>query len=110
MINLENYLLKELNEIARQLGADIGKSKKKSEIIEAIEKHMEEEEGFVLADGVLDIMSDGYGFLRETSVEKDIYMSASQIRKFKLRPDDRVFGEVRAVSYTHLTLPTILRV
>ena len=56
---------------------------------------MEEEEGFVLADGVLDIMSDGYGFLRETSVEKDIYMSASQIRKFKLRPDDRVFGEVR---------------
>ena len=95
MINLENYLLKELNEIARQLGADIGKSKKKSEIIEAIEKHMEEEEGFVLADGVLDIMSDGYGFLRETSVEKDIYMSASQIRKFKLRPDDRVFGEVR---------------
>ena len=95
MINLENYLLKELNEIARQLGADIGKSKKKSEIIEVIEKHMEEEEGFVLADGVLDIMSDGYGFLRETSVEKDIYMSASQIRKFKLRPDDRVFGEVR---------------
>lgn len=95
MINLENYLLKELNEIARQLGADIGKSKKKSEIIEVIEKHMEEEEGFVLADGVLDIMSDGYGFLRETSVEKDIYMSASQIRKFKLRSDDRVFGEVR---------------
>lgn len=95
MINLENYLLKELTEIARQLGVDTGKSKKKSDIIEAVEKHMEQEEGFVLAEGILDIMSDGYGFLRETSVEKDIYISASQIRKFKLRSDDKVFGEVR---------------
>lgn len=95
MINLENYLLKELTEIARQLGVDTGKSKKKSDIIEAVEKHMEQEEGFVLAEGILDIMSDGYGFLRETSVEKDIYISASQIRKFKLRSDDKVFGKVR---------------
>ena len=95
MIELEKFLLRELNEIAKQLGIDTGKLKKKSEVVEAIEKRMDETEGFVLADGVLDIMADGYGFLRETSVEKDIYLSASQIRKFKLRSQDKIFGEVR---------------
>lgn len=95
MIELEKFLLKELTEIAKQLDIDTGKIKKKQEFVAAIEKRMDETEGFVLADGVLDIMADGYGFLRETSVEKDIYLSASQIRKFKLRSQDRVFGEVR---------------
>ncbi len=95
MIELEKFLLKELMEIAKLLEVEIGKGKKKSEVIEAIENYVEQTEGFVLAEGVLDIMADGYGFLRETSVEKDIYMSASQIRKFKLRSQDRVFGEVR---------------
>lgn len=37
-------------------------------------------------------------FLRGTSVEKDIYVSASQVRKFKLRTEDRVVGEVREPS------------
>ena len=95
MIELEKFLLKELNEIAKQLEIDLTNKKKKSEVITAIEEHMEQTEGFILAEGTLDIMADGYGFLRETSVEKDIYLSASQIRKFKLRSQDRVFGEVR---------------
>ena len=95
MIELEKFLLKELNEIAKQLEIDLTNKKKKSEVITAIEEHMEQTEGFILAEGTLDIMADGYGFLRETSVEKDIYISASQIRKFKMRPEDKVFGEVR---------------
>ena len=95
MIELEKFLLKELNEIAKQLEIDLTNKKKKSEVIAAIEEHMEQTEGFILAEGTLDIMADGYGFLRETSVEKDIYISASQIRKFKMRPEDKVFGEVR---------------
>ena len=95
MIELEKFLLKELNEIAKQLEIDLTNKKKKSEVITAIEEHMEQTEGFILAEGTLDIMTDGYGFLRETSVEKDIYISASQIRKFKMRPEDKVFGEVR---------------
>ena len=95
MIELEKFLLKELTEISKHLEVDLGNKKKKSEIIDAIETHMNKTEGFVLAEGFLDIMADGYGFLRETSVEKDIYMSASQIRKFKLRSQDKVFGEVR---------------
>lgn len=95
MIELEKFFLKELNEIAKQLEIDLTNKKKKSEVITAIEEHMEQTEGFILAEGTLDIMADGYGFLRETSVEKDIYISASQIRKFKMRPEDKVFGEVR---------------
>ena len=95
MIELEKFLLKELNEIAKQLEIDLTNKKKKSEVITAIEEHIEQTEGFILAEGTLDIMADGYGFLRETSVEKDIYISASQIRKFKMRPEDKVFGEVR---------------
>ena len=95
MIELEKFLLKELNEIAKQLEIDLTNKKKKSEVINAIEEHMEQTEGFILAEGTLNIMADGYGFLRETSVEKDIYISASQIRKFKMRPEDKVFGEVR---------------
>lgn len=95
MIELDKFLLKDLIEIIKQLDIDVGKSRKKSELIDAIDEYFNQNEGFVLADGVLDIMADGYGFLRETSVEKDIYISASQIRKFKLRSQDRVFGEVR---------------
>lgn len=95
MIELDKFLLKDLMEIIKQLDIDVGKSRKKSELIDAIDEYFNQNEGFVLADGVLDIMADGYGFLRETSVEKDIYISASQIRKFKLRSQDRVFGEVR---------------
>lgn len=95
MIELEKFLLKELNEIAKQLGVDLNNKKKKSEVIKAIEEHMKQTEGFILAEGILDIMADGYGFLRETSVDKDIYISASQIRKFKMRSLDKVFGEVR---------------
>lgn len=95
MIELDKFLLKDLMEIIKQLDIDVGKSRKKSELIDAIDEYFNQNEGFVLADGILDVMADGYGFLRETSVEKDIYISASQIRKFKLRSQDRVFGEVR---------------
>ena len=49
-----------------------------------------------IAWGTLEVLTDGYGFLRNTSLGKDIYVSASQIRKFKMRTDDRVVGEVRS--------------
>lgn len=95
MIELGKFLVRELVNIAEELNIDISKYKKKSEIVKVIEEHMDKKSGYVLAGGVLDIMFDGYGFLRETTVEKDIYVSASQIKRFKLRNKDRVFGEVR---------------
>ena len=63
-----------------------------------IEKDIEEKEGLDIAWGSLEVLPDGYGFLRNTSVEKDVYVSASQVRKFKLRTEDIVVGEVREPS------------
>lgn len=91
---IDSFLLKDLIEIAKDLGLNIANNLKKSEVREIIDKHFEENQT-VLASGVLDIIADGYGFLRNTTVEKDIYISSSQIRKFKLRKNDIVLGEVR---------------
>lgn len=95
MEKLENFLLKELQEIAKQMGVNCLNGMKKSEIIQLINQKIEEKEGIYLAWGNLDTMADGYGFLRDTNVKKDIYVSASQIKKFKLRTEDFVVGEVR---------------
>lgn len=86
----------ELKELCTQLELSIKSNLKKDEIIMAIDNHLRDEESN-LAYGTLDILADGYGFLRNTSVEKDIYVSSSQIRKFKLRRGDFIFGETKVV-------------
>ncbi|MDY4005253.1 MAG: transcription termination factor Rho [Fusobacterium varium] len=98
MDKLDRFLLKELQEIAKQLGIEYKNGIKKSELKELIEKDIEEKEGVDIAWGSLEVLPDGYGFLRNTSVEKDVYVSASQVRKFKLRTEDIVVGEVREPS------------
>ncbi|MGL5123503.1 MAG: transcription termination factor Rho [Fusobacteriaceae bacterium] len=95
MQSLESFLLKEIIEITKQLGIVLGRKTKKNEILEMIEKWFETKEGLDIGWGNLDILSDGYGFLRDTNVGKDIYVSASQIKRFKLRSEDIVVGEVR---------------
>lgn len=94
MDKLDRFLLRELQEIAKQLGIEYKTGIKKNELKELIEKDIQEKDGD-LAWGTLEVLPDGYGFLRNTSVEKDIYVSASQVRKFKLRTEDKVVGEVR---------------
>ena len=98
MDRLDKFLLKELLEIGKQLGVAIKAGIKKIELKELIEKDIESKENTDIAWGTLEVLPDGYGFLRGTSVEKDIYVSASQVRKFKLRTEDRVVGEVREPS------------
>lgn len=98
MDRLDKFLLKELLEIGKQLGLAIKAGIKKNELKELIEKDIESKENTDIAWGILEVLPDGYGFLRGTSVEKDIYVSASQVRKFKLRTEDRVVGEVREPS------------
>ncbi len=98
MDRLDKFLLKELLEIGKQLGLAIKAGIKKNELKELIEKDIENKENTDIAWGTLEVLPDGYGFLRGTSVEKDIYVSASQVRKFKLRTEDRVVGEVREPS------------
>lgn len=98
MDRLDKFLLKELLEIGKQLGLTIKAGIKKNELKELIEKDIESKENTDIAWGTLEVLPDGYGFLRGTSVEKDIYVSASQVRRFKLRTEDKVVGEVREPS------------
>lgn len=93
---LDEFLLKELQEIAKQLGIVYKSGTKKAELKNLIAEDIHKKEGMDIAWGTLEVLTDGYGFLRNTSLEKDIYVSASQIRKFKMRTDDRVVGEVRS--------------
>ncbi len=95
MDNLNNFLLTELKEIARQLGIESWNRYKKQELVDIIEEYYENLKGHTIAWGTLDVLGDGYGFLRDTNVEKDIYVSASQVRRFKLRTGDLILGEVR---------------
>ena len=90
---LNKLLLKDLQEIARIMDIEVAGQKKeelKALIIETLEDN-----NTVLAYGVLDTLPEGFGFLKETTLGKNIYMSASQVKKFKLRRGDTILGEVR---------------
>jgi transcription termination factor Rho len=71
---------------------------KKRELIFAILKAVAEKDGLLFMAGVLDVLPEGYGFLRPINFlpsSEDIYISASQIRRFDLRTGDLVSGKVR---------------
>lgn len=95
---LEGKKLSELQPVAAEVGV-VGASKmKKQELIMAILKKQTEEEGLLFRRGILDILSEGYGFLRTSGYlpgDNDIYVSMSQIRRFALRRGDEVAGQVR---------------
>lgn len=96
---LENMKLKELYELARKYQVSYYSKLTKKELIFSILKARAEQEGFFFMEGVLDIIqSEGFGFLRPinyTPSSEDIYISASQIRRFDLRNGDKVSGKVR---------------
>lgn len=95
---LESKTMVELYKIARSLEIPGYYKLRKKELIFEIEKAKIEKEGIMPAEGVLEILPDGYGFLRPFKYHpsnEDIYVSASQIRKFDLRTGDRVAGQVR---------------
>ncbi|MHA6258976.1 transcription termination factor Rho [Sporosarcina sp. CAU 1771] len=96
---LENMTLKELYTLAKKYKVSYYSKLTKRELIFAILKMRAEQEGFFFMDGVLEIIqSEGYGFLRPinySSSSEDIYISASQIRRFDLRNGDKVAGKVR---------------
>ena len=96
-INVEELLnmkLKELKDYAKKIDVKLSETKKENIVYEILEKNAAKDGKFI-GSGRLDILPDGYGFLRESSVEKDIYISASQIKKFSLRVDDIIFSEIR---------------
>jgi transcription termination factor Rho len=96
---LENMTLKELYALARKFKVTNYSKLSKKELIFAILKTRAEQEGFFFLEGVLEIIqSEGFGFLRPINYSpssEDIYISASQIRRFDLRNGDKVTGKVR---------------
>ncbi|WP_432354041.1 transcription termination factor Rho [Sporosarcina sp. A2] len=99
LADLENMTLKELYALAKEYKISYYSKLTKKELIFSILKSRAEQEGFFFMEGVLEIIqSEGYGFLRPinySSSSEDIYISASQIRRFDLRNGDKVTGKVR---------------
>ncbi len=96
--DLESKNLPELYQIAKELNLPGYYRLRKKELVFEILKAKTEKGGHLFAQGVLEILPDGYGFLRPFAYvpsEDDIYVSPSQIRKFDLRTGDHVAGQVR---------------
>jgi transcription termination factor Rho len=95
---LEETDLGELMKLAEEANVDEPEEMTKDQLVTAILSRRAEEEGFLYRRGVLDVLPDGYGFLRTQGYlpsEEDVYVSMSQIRRFGLRRGDEVSGIIR---------------
>jgi len=95
---LESKSREELIEQAKGMGLSGYASLKKQDIIMRLLQANAEQQGYLFCSGILDIMNDGYGFLRQNSLlpsSADIYVSQSQIRRFGLRNGDMIAGQSR---------------
>ncbi|MFF2890207.1 transcription termination factor Rho [Paenibacillus sp. NPDC057967] len=96
--DLEGMKLTELYKLAKQYQIAYYGQLKKKELIFAILRAQAEKSGLMFMEGVLDILQEGFGFLRPINYlpsKEDIYISASQIRRFDLRNGDLVSGKCR---------------
>jgi transcription termination factor Rho len=97
---LKEKNITELTKIARSLDLPGASGLRKQDLIFKILQAQSEKEGHIFAEGVLEILPDGYGFLRSPDYNylpgpDDIYVSPSQIRKFDLKTGDTISGQVR---------------
>src|SRR5262247_1164201 len=100
LAELKQKTIADLNEVARDLKIEGAANLRKQELIFAILGAQTEQSGFVYGEGVLEILPDGFGFLRAPDYNylpgpDDIYISPSQIRRFNLRTGDIVSGQIR---------------
>ena len=98
--SLKSKKIGELAEIARNFDVEGASSLRKQDLIFSILQAQAEQSGFIYGEGVLEILSDGFGFLRSPDYNylpgpDDIYVSPSQIRRFNLRTGDVVAGQIR---------------
>jgi transcription termination factor Rho len=97
---LKEMGIQHLTQIAKDLHVSGATGLRKQELIFQILKAQTERSGFVFSEGVLEVLPDGYGFLRAPDYNylagpDDIYVSPSQIRKFDLHTGDTVSGQIR---------------
>lgn len=97
---LKQMKIAELIEKAQEMGISGCTGLKKQELIFCILEEQTKREGLIFAEGVLEVLPDGYGFLRSVDYNylpgpDDIYVSPSQIKRFGLRTGDTVSGQIR---------------
>ena len=98
ILELQKSNLKILHELAQKLNVPDYKGLKKNDLIFKILQNKTEQNGYVFARGVLEILPDGYGFLRTNNYlpsSEDIYVSQSQIKRFGITTGDMISGQVR---------------
>jgi transcription termination factor Rho len=98
--DLKQKTVQELTELAEGLAVENAAGMRKQDLIFAILKAQTEREGRIYAEGVLETLPDGFGFLRAPDQNylagpDDIYVSPSQIRRFNLRTGDTISGQIR---------------
>jgi len=98
--DLKDASIQKLTQIAKDLNVAGATGMRKQDLIFQILKAQTEQSGFMFSEGVLEVLPDGFGFLRAPDYNylpgpDDIYVSPSQIRKFDLQTGDTVSGQVR---------------
>ena len=97
---LKDMSIARLTQVAKDLSVAGATGMRKQELIFQILKAQTEQSGFIFSEGVLEVLPDGFGFLRAPDYNylpgpDDIYVSPSQIRKFDLQTGDTVSGQIR---------------
>jgi transcription termination factor Rho len=100
LVELKSKNIRELMTIAKALNIDGASAMRKQELIFALLQAQAEMSGLIYGEGVLEILPDGFGFLRSQNYNylpgpDDIYVSPSQIRRFSLRTGDSISGQIR---------------
>jgi transcription termination factor Rho len=98
--DLKDMSIQKLTQIAKELNVAGATGMRKQELIFQILRAQTEQSGFIFSEGVLEVLPDGFGFLRAPDYNylpgpDDIYVSPSQIRKFDLQTGDTVSGQIR---------------
>jgi transcription termination factor Rho len=99
--DLKDSSIQHLTQIAKDLNVAGASGMRKQDLIFQILKAQTEQSGFIFSEGVLEVLPDGFGFLRAPDYNylagpDDIYVSPSQIRKFDLHTGDTVSGQIRS--------------
>jgi transcription termination factor Rho len=97
--DLREMSVAELRQVGRELELETAADDRKDDLVDQILQAQTERAGLDYATGILDVVDEGYGFMRRHGLlpsSEDVYVSSSQVRRFGLRIGDRVAGAVRA--------------
>ncbi len=100
LVELKEMRINDLAELAKKYHIEGASGMRKQDLIYALLQAYSEREGQIYGEGVLEVLPDGFGFLRAPDANylpgpDDIYVSPSQIRRFNLRTGDIVSGQIR---------------